>query len=93
MGIEMSRSHHEKWNGSGYPDGTKGTEIPLSARILAVADVYDALRSKRPYKAGFPHDESCQIILEGRGSHFDPDVIDTFVELADTFDDVYSQLG
>jgi len=93
MGIEMSRSHHEKWNGTGYPDGTKGTEIPLSARILAVADVYDALRSRRPYKAGFPHEESCQIILEGRGSHFDPDVIDTFVELADTFDDVYGQLG
>ncbi len=92
-GIEISRSHHERWDGKGYPDGLKGAEIPLSARILAVADVYDALRSKRPYKAGFAHKESCQMILEGRGSQFDPEVIDAFVELGEKFERVYEELS
>jgi len=91
-GIEISRSHHEKWDGTGYPDGLKGTEIPLSARILAVADVYDALRSKRPYKESFSHIASSKIILEGDGSHFDPDVIKAFIELEDTFERVYADL-
>jgi putative two-component system response regulator len=92
VGIEISRSHHEKWDGSGYPDGLKGDAIPLSARILAVADVYDALRSKRPYKTGFDHSTSCKIILDGKGIHFDPDVIEVFVELADEFERVYAEL-
>jgi putative two-component system response regulator len=92
-GIEISRSHHEKWDGTGYPDGKKGAEIPLSARILAVTDVYDALRSKRPYKAGFDHATSRKIIMESRGTQFDPDVLDAFIQLEQIFDQVYDQLS
>lgn len=90
-GIEISRSHHEKWDGTGYPDGLQGTEIPLAARILAVADVYDALRSKRPYKDGFSHQSSCDIIHNNRGSHFDPYIIDAFMDLEESFNQVYIQ--
>ena len=68
----LAHYHHEKWNGKGYPDGLKGEEIPLSARIMAVADVFDALVSKRPYKDGFPFEKAMAIIREGSGSHFDP---------------------
>jgi len=78
MGLAVARSHHEKWDGSGYPDGLAGEDIPLSARILALADAYDALRSKRPYKEAFSHEKSCGIILEGTGSHFDSAVVDAF---------------
>jgi putative two-component system response regulator len=92
VGIEISRSHHEKWDGTGYPDKLIGAEIPLAARILAVTDVYDALRSKRPYKVGFDHATSCKIILEGRGTHFDPDVIEAFIDLQDTFELIYAEL-
>lgn len=91
IGIEITKSHHEKWDGSGYPEGKKGTEIPLSARVLAVADVYDALRSKRPYKEGFSHETSCSIILDGKGSHFDPNIIDAFLDLVEAFNQVYDQ--
>ena len=73
---------HEKWNGSGYPKGLSGEDIPLSARITALADVYDALSSRRPYKEPFSHEKSRAIILEGRGSHFDPRVLDRFKALA-----------
>lgn len=75
---EMARSHHERWDGSGYPDGLAGTAIPLSARIMAVADVFDALISARPYKQPMSHDDAHRTITEGRGSHFDPDVVDAF---------------
>jgi len=78
MGIAVARSHHEKWDGGGYPDGLAGEAIPLAARIMAVADVYDALRAKRPYKPAFSHEKSCGIILENAGRHFDPAVIDAF---------------
>ena len=78
MGMDISRSHHEKWDGSGYPDGLAGEAIPLAARIMAVADVYDALRAERPYKPAFSHERSCRIILENSGSHFDPAVIAAF---------------
>jgi putative two-component system response regulator len=81
MGIEIALYHHEKWNGAGYPDGLKGTAIPLSARIMAVADVYDALRAKRCYKEAFSHEQSCGIILKGRGTDFDPDVVDAFMKI------------
>jgi putative two-component system response regulator len=67
MGIEIARSHHEKWDGSGYPDGLAGSEIPVSARIMAVADCYDALRSRQTYKAPFSHEESRDIIVRGSG--------------------------
>jgi putative two-component system response regulator len=79
MAADIARSHHEKWDGSGYPDGLKGDAIPLAARILAVADVYDALVSKRAYKDAFSHNTARAILLEGRGSHFDPAVVDAFL--------------
>ena len=79
-GIEIAECHHEKWNGSGYPYGLSGETIPLSARILALGDVYDALTSKRCYKDAFSHEKSVKIILEGNGSHFDPDVVLAFQE-------------
>jgi putative two-component system response regulator len=85
MGVEVAYSHHEKWDGSGYPAGFRETDIPLVGRILAVGDVYDALTSKRCYKEAFSHEESAQIILEGRSSHFDPVVIDAFVGCEDAF--------
>jgi putative two-component system response regulator len=78
MGADIARSHHERWDGSGYPDALAGNAIPLSARIVAVADVYDALRSRRPYKEPFTHEDSSAIIFEGRGRHFDPTVVDAF---------------
>lgn len=79
MGCDIAYLHHEKWDGSGYPRGLKGPEIPISSRIVAVGDVYDALTSKRPYKEPFSHEKSMGIIIEGRGSHFDPAVVDAFV--------------
>ncbi len=82
---EISLSHHEKWDGSGYPQGLKGEEIPVSARLMALADVYDALISKRVYKEAMSHEEAYSMIVAGKGNHFDPDVVDTFVELADDF--------
>jgi putative two-component system response regulator len=78
MGIAIARSHHEKWDGSGYPEGLAGKNIPFAARIMAVADVYDALRSKRPYKPAFTHEKSCAIIQAGAGRHFDPEMIAAF---------------
>jgi putative two-component system response regulator len=78
MAVAIARSHHERWDGTGYPDGLAGTDIPLEARITAAADVLDALASVRVYKAAMPLEEARTIILEGRGSHFDPDVIEAF---------------
>jgi len=85
MGIEIAESHHEKWDGGGYPCGQKGEEIPISARIVCIGDVYDALTSKRCYKKAFTHEKSKEIILEGRGTHFDPDVVDAFIALEQEF--------
>lgn len=82
---EITRHHHERWDGSGYPDGLAGEAIPVSARLMAVADVYDALRSKRPYKEPFTHQAAAALIMEGRGSHFDPSAVDAFVALQDAF--------
>ncbi len=78
IGIQLVRHHHEKWDGSGYPDGLAGEKIPLSARIMAIADVYDALRSKRPYKKGFTHEKTIKIIIEGSGNHFEPAIVSAF---------------
>ena len=85
IGKEIAGGHHEKWDGSGYPRGAKGEDIPLSARIVALADVYDALASKRVYKEAFSHDEAKIIILENRGKHFDPAVTQAFIEIEDEF--------
>jgi len=82
---EIAYGHHEKWDGSGYPQGLVGDGIPVSARLMALADVYDALISRRVYKQGMPHEEAVRIIREGRGSHFDPDIADAFLELAEQF--------
>ena len=82
---EIAYSHQEKWDGSGYPEGLKGDAIPVSARLMAVADVYDALISKRVYKPAFSHDQACTTIVKGRGTHFDPDMVDAFVEIAEDF--------
>ena len=78
---EIALSHQEKWDGSGYPQGLAGDAIPISARIMAVADVYDALISKRVYKEAFSHASAVSIMQEGRGSHFDPDVLDAFLSI------------
>ena len=83
LGEIIARSHHEKWDGSGYPDGLKGMDIPIAGRITAIADVFDALTSKRPYKEPFSVEDSLVIIGEGRGSHFDPDVVDAFFAIQD----------
>lgn len=84
-GIEIAAHHHQKWDGTGYPGGLSGENIPLSARILALGDVYDALTSKRCYKNAFTHEKSREIILEGRDGHFDPDVVDAFVSAEKEF--------
>ena len=82
---EIAYSHQEKWDGSGYPEGLSGDDIPISARLMAVADVYDALISRRVYKDGMPHEKAVQILVEGKSRHFDPDVIDAFLELQEEF--------
>jgi len=80
--------HQEKWDGSGYPRALAGTDIPVAARIMAIADVYDALISSKVYKDGVPHDKAVQIIFSERGAHFDPDMVDAFIEIQDTFADI-----
>lgn len=87
-GAEIVRYHHERYDGTGYPSGLKGQEIPLSARIVAVADVFDALTSKRPYKEAFSVEKAKKIILEGRGNHFDPEIIDAMMENWIQFEDL-----
>lgn len=82
---EIAYTHHEKWDGTGYPRGISGEDIPLSGRLMALADVYDALTTKRPYKPPFSHEKAVEIIKEGRGSHFDPTIVDTFIELHEEF--------
>ena len=93
LAAEMAFSHHEHWDGKGYPDGLKGEEIPLSGRIMAVADVYDALISDRPYKSGLPHNEAVEVILAGRGTQFDPQLIDAFSEIHVTFQSIAKQFS
>jgi putative two-component system response regulator len=78
----LAYSHHERWDGTGYPQHLKGSEIPLQARMMALADVYDALVSDRPYKKAFSHEEAMRIISDGRGTQFDPDLTDMFISLS-----------
>lgn len=82
---EITLSHHERWNGSGYPNGLSGTDIPLAARLMAIADVYDALISSKVYKAGVSHHDAVHTIFSERAAHFDPDMVDTFIEIQDSF--------
>lgn len=85
---EVAYSHHEKWDGSGYPLGLAGEAIPLSGRLMAIADVYDALISKRVYKAAMTHDDAVKVIGEGSGGHFDPALVEAFLSVARRFDDI-----
>ncbi|HYH05367.1 MAG TPA: HD domain-containing phosphohydrolase [Bacillota bacterium] len=89
MSAAIALSHHEKYDGSGYPEGLKGEAIPLAARIVALADVYDALVSKRVYKEAMSHDIAKSIIIKSRGEHFDPMIVDAFLEAEDKFIKIY----
>lgn len=84
-GILIARYHHERYDGSGYPVGLSGEEIPLCARIMSIADVYDALKTKRSYKEEFPHEKCVQIIKEGSGTQFDPKLVEAFLNISDKF--------
>lgn len=85
---QIAGSHHEKFDGSGYPRGIAGTDIPLAGRIMAIADVYDALISKRVYKNSMSHQEAMEIMIEGKGSHFDPMLIEAFIEVEPVFSQI-----
>jgi putative two-component system response regulator len=95
MGAEIALNHHERWDGGGYPNGKRGEEIPLSARLMNIGDQYDALRAKRPYKTTFDHDKALHIITKGDGrtmpDHFDPDVLKAFKACAEIFRGIYAE--
>ena len=97
MGAEIALAHHERWDGSGYPDGTRGEAIPFPARLMNIADQYDALRSRRPYKPPFPHERAHEIITQGDGrtqpGHFDPQVLDAFVKCAERWRDIFDNMA
>ncbi|AEV25325.1 response regulator containing a CheY-like receiver domain and an HD-GYP domain [Azospira oryzae PS] len=84
----IALGHHEKWDGSGYPQGLRGDAIPIPARLMALADVFDALTCKRHYKKAFPLEQAVALLVEGRGTHFDPDVVDAFLAIQDRFADI-----
>lgn len=89
IGKNIVRSHHERWDGKGYPDRLKGEKIPLCARIVAVADVFDALTSERPYKKAFDYDKSVRIIIEGSNTHFDPEIVNAFIRAQPKIEKLY----
>ncbi len=92
MGIKIALSHHERWDGKGYPEGLVGDNIPLSARIMTIVDVYDAVRSKRVYKPPVSHEETCKIIMAGAGSQFDPELVNVFASLRRRFQEIWEEL-
>ena len=92
MGIEIARWHHERWDGKGYPDGLSGEEIPLSARIMALADMYDALRAKRPYKPAFGHAETVEAIKAEEGHALDPTIVEAFLKVEESFSQIWENL-
>jgi putative two-component system response regulator len=85
---DIAYTHHERWDGFGYPEGLKGDQIPISGRLMALADAYDAMTSERVYKSQFPHEKAVQIIAEAKGLQFDPDVVDAFLEVKENFQKV-----
>ena len=89
----ITGTHHEKWDGTGYPVGLRGLNIPIEGRLMAIADVYDALISVRPYKKAFTHEEACKIIEDSAGSHFDPILVDLFVNVEDRFAQIAREAG
>jgi len=86
--LSIAGTHHEKWDGTGYPLGLKGADIPLEGRLMAIADVYDALVSERPYKKSFSHEKACEIIAESAGKHFDPALVEVFKRVEDKFKNI-----
>ena len=90
---QIAGSHHEKWDGSGYPDGLRGETIPLGARIMAVADVYDALISRRPYKEALSHEEAMAIIRRDAGSHFEPAIVAAFAAVGPVVQSIARKLS
>ncbi|MDZ4849844.1 MAG: response regulator [Pirellulaceae bacterium] len=92
MALDIALKHHEKWDGSGYPFGLKHEEIPLCARIVALADVYDALTTKRVYKPAFSHDVACDIIRQSSGQHFDPEIVTAFFNIEQQIQDIQAEL-
>ncbi len=93
MSAEIALYHHEKFDGTGYPTGSAGTDIPLSARIVALADVYDALVSKRIYKEANSHQMAKDIIIHGRDTHFDPMVVDAFLACEEKFQEILERFA
>jgi len=93
MAIDIARSHHERWDGSGYPDRMAGDRIPLAARLLALCDVYDALRSRRVYKPGLSHTTAVMTMTEASPGHFDPALLEVFRKSADQFDRIFRELN
>lgn len=91
-GLEIAKWHHERWDGKGYPNGLKGEEIPLPARIMSIADVYDALKSERCYKEAFPHEKCCDLIIEGEGTQFDPVLIKVFKKVNEKMLDAWIRM-
>ena len=89
----IAGTHHEKWDGTGYPVGLKGLNIPIEGRLMAIADVYDALISVRPYKRAFTHEEACKIIEDGAGSHFDPVLVEVFTKVKDKIEQIALESG
>ena len=93
VAFELTMYHHEKWDGTGYPAGLSGRGIPIAARIMAIADVYDALTTKRAYKEAFSHEKAKQIIIEGKSIHFDPDIVDIFLAVEKRFIQLKNKLS
>lgn len=93
MASSIAVTHHERWDGAGYPKGLKGTEIPIEGRITAVADVFDALSTARAYKPAFPLDKCLGILRDSRGSHFDPDIVDAFFARLDDMIAIFREYG
>lgn len=89
MAYQVARYHHEKWNGAGYPKGLEGEEIPLCARIMAVADVFDAISEKRCYREAMPLEKCFQIIAEGSGTDFDPIIAETFIDIREKVEQIH----
>ena len=93
MGIAIARWHHERWDGTGYPDGLAGERIPLCARVMGLADAYDAMRTRRVYKPPRSHDQTREIVLQDRGSHFDPVLVEAFLRVEEALQGRYREEG